>query len=119
VRGVDVDFRVKVWDGVFIGGELSTLVKGLASALRSHLAQYIVANQELMTDVQPKVIRTLRVPEYFANFRETGDSLACYLGCSIVAKPMFSDSASGTFISKMDYSQMGPRAIRDLVPTVL
>jgi actin-related protein 9 len=60
--------------------------KGLSAALRSHLELYIVSNLELMTDVQPKVIRTLRVPEYFANFRETGDSLACYLGCSIVAK---------------------------------
>lgn len=47
---------------------------------------YIVTSPELMTDVQPKFIRTLKVPEYFANFRETGDSLACFLGCSIVAK---------------------------------
>lgn len=28
VRDIDVDFRVKVWDGVFVGGELATSVKG-------------------------------------------------------------------------------------------
>lgn len=59
---------------------------GLAAAVRSHLEMYIVTSLELMTDVQPKFIRTLKVPDYFANFRESGDSLACYLGCSIVAK---------------------------------
>jgi actin-related protein 9 len=69
------------------------VVSGLAAAFRSHLALYVVANQELMTDVQPRIIRTLRVPEYFANFRETGDALACYLGCSIVAKVRHDASA--------------------------
>jgi len=36
--------------------------------------------------VQPKQIRIVRVPEYFAEYREKGDGLAAFLGSSIVAK---------------------------------
>jgi hypothetical protein len=36
--------------------------------------------------VQPKQIRTVKVPEYFADYREKGDGLAAFLGSSIVAK---------------------------------
>jgi len=35
---------------------------------------------------QAKVHRVLRVPEYFANYRERGDELSSFLGASIVAK---------------------------------
>ena len=37
-------------------------------------------------EVQPKQIRTVKVPEYFAEYREKGDGLAAFLGSSIVAK---------------------------------
>jgi actin-related protein 9 len=30
IRGVDVDYRLKVWDGLFITGEISSVVKGEA-----------------------------------------------------------------------------------------
>lgn len=40
----------------------------------------------MQNDVQPKVIRLVKVPEYFANFRELGDGLAAFLGSTIVAK---------------------------------
>jgi hypothetical protein len=36
--------------------------------------------------VQPKQIRIVKVPEYFAEYREKGDGLAAFLGSSIVAK---------------------------------
>ena len=39
-----------------------------------------------MNDVQPVQARTVRVPDYFAEFRERGDGLAAFLGASIVAK---------------------------------
>ena len=43
IRGVEVDYRLKAWDGVFVTGELSTLVKGEPSssqqANESHLAR--------------------------------------------------------------------------------
>jgi hypothetical protein len=41
--------------------------------------------------VQTKQIKTLKVPEYFAEYRESGEGYASFLGASIVAKvrPLF------------------------------
>jgi hypothetical protein len=44
------------------------------------------ADQHQHNEVQPKYIRTVKVPEYFAEYREKGDGLAAFLGSSIVAK---------------------------------
>lgn len=43
----------------------------------------------MQNDVQSKVVRLVKVPEYFANFRELGDGLAAFLGSTIVAKVGF------------------------------
>ncbi len=37
-------------------------------------------------EVQPRTIKTLRVPDYFAEYRDKGDGLAAFLGTSIIAK---------------------------------
>jgi len=58
---------------------------GLAIALQSRLAPYVV-NPELQTDVQPRSIRLLNVPEYYPEYRDTGEGYAAFLGSSIVAK---------------------------------
>lgn len=40
----------------------------------------------LNNEVQPRGVKTLRVPDYFAEYRDKGDGLAGFLGTSIVAK---------------------------------
>ena len=37
-------------------------------------------------EVQARSIKTLRVPDYFAEYRDKGDGLAGFLGTSIIAK---------------------------------
>lgn len=65
-----------------------TVCVGLGATLTARLASYMLGNQESaqMNDVQPVQARTVRVPDYFAEFRERGDGLAAFLGASIVAK---------------------------------
>lgn len=46
----------------------------------------MVFSADQLNEVQPRVIRTLKIPEYFAEYREKGDGLASFLGASIVAK---------------------------------
>lgn len=81
-----------------------------------------------------KAFTTAKVPEYFANYRDTGDGFAGFLGASIVAKvrkdsfyftrlispcrlPLqltFNDP-TGRFLSKADYAAKGPSAISELM----
>ena len=61
-------------------------MEGIAPALQTHLAPYILSNADQHNEIQPKLIRTVKVPEYFADYREKGDGLAAFLGSSIVAK---------------------------------
>ena len=39
-----------------------------------------------MNEVQPKSIRTLKIPEFYSEYREKGEGYAAFLGSSIVAK---------------------------------
>ena len=52
------------------------------------LGRYIVQNpeQQLMNEIQPKSIRTLKVPDFYSEYREKGEGYAAFLGSSIVAK---------------------------------
>lgn len=59
---------------------------GIGTALQSRLAPFILSNPDQQTDVQPRFIRVLTVPDYFAEYRDKGDGLAAFLGTSIVAK---------------------------------
>lgn len=101
---IEVDLRQYIWAGLFVTGELTNHVKGMASlyfkciteptlfaagigtALQSRLAPYILSNPDQQNDVQTRYIRVLTVPEYFAEYREKGENLAAFLGSSIVAK---------------------------------
>lgn len=58
---------------------------GIGVALQSRLAPFI-SSSDLQTDVQPRVVRVLSVPEYYAEYRETGNGYAAFLGSSIAAK---------------------------------
>ena len=59
----------------------------LGAALSGRLAPYILSAPDVQSnEVQPRTIRTLRVPDYFAEYRDKGDGLASFLGTSIVAK---------------------------------
>lgn len=68
---------------------------GLSATLTARLVPYMLGNQEnaQMNDVQPVQARAMRVPDYFAEFRERGDGLAAFLGASIVAKVCISSSS--------------------------
>jgi hypothetical protein len=54
-------------------------------ALQSRVAPYMV-NPELQSELQPRYARILAVPEYYHEYRDTGNGLACFLGSSITAK---------------------------------
>lgn len=45
-----------------------------------------MSNPELITDVQARAILIANVPEYYAEYRETGNGYAAFLGTSITAK---------------------------------
>ena len=51
------------------------------------MAPYILSAPDVQSnEVQPRAIKTLRVPDYFAEYRDKGDGLAAFLGTSIIAK---------------------------------
>ena len=51
------------------------------------LGRYIVQNPEQHTnEVQPKSVRTLKIPDFYSEYREKGEGYAAFLGSSIIAK---------------------------------
>lgn len=60
-------------------------IPGIGVALQSRLASFI-NNPELITDIQPRSIRVLSVPDYYAEYHKTGNGYAAFLGSSITAK---------------------------------
>jgi actin-related protein 9 len=108
VAKADVDIRQYLWQGLFITGDITRFVKGayrcvlvvcsiltsslgIGAGLQSRVSPFITASG-LDTDVQPKLIRVLNVPEYYAEYRDTGSGYAVFLGSSIVAKVRFAGS---------------------------
>ncbi|KAF9813445.1 hypothetical protein IEO21_05604 [Rhodonia placenta] len=119
VSRAEVDQRSYMWQGLFVTGEITKHVRGLGAALQTRLNAYMVFSADQLNEVQPRVIRTLKIPEYFAEYREKGDGLASFLGASIVAKIAFNDSAGKNFVSKTDYASQGPRAVLGMSPSLL
>ena len=58
---------------------------GIGVALQSRVAPFMV-NPDLQSELQPRYARILAVPEYYHEYRDTGNGLACFLGSSITAK---------------------------------
>jgi actin-related protein 9 len=112
IRLTDVDQRQYIWHGLMVTGDIATYVKGIAPALQTYLASFIPSSADQYNEVQPRQIRTVGVPEYFAEYREKGDGLAAFLGSSIVAKVTFHDGKN--FISKTDYAEKGPQAVLEM-----
>ncbi|KAG6381564.1 actin-related protein [Boletus reticuloceps] len=119
VSQTDVDQRQYIWQGLFVTGDLASRVKGIGTALQSRLSSFILGNPDQHNEVQPRSIRVVNVPEYFAEYREKGDGLAAFLGTSIVAKISFNDVQGKNFVSKLDYDEKGPRAVIDMSSALL
>ncbi|KAJ7224459.1 actin-related protein [Mycena pura] len=118
VAQTEVDQRQYIWGGLFVTGDITQHVKGIGVALQSRVAPFI-ANPELQTDVQSRSVRVLNVPEYFPEYRDTGNGFAAFLGASITAKITFNDSLGKNFVSKADYSIKGPRSVIEVAPALL
>ena len=103
VRLMDVEQRQYIWLGLVVTRGVATYVKGkvfvsslsyiyahphggIAQALQTHISSYILSNADQHNEVEPKQIRNVKVPEYFAEYREKGDGLAAFLGSSIVVQ---------------------------------
>jgi len=118
VNHVDVDQRPSVWQGVFVTGSITKDVRGIAVALQSRVASFMV-NPELQSELQPRYARILSVPEYYHEYRDTGNGFACFLGSSIAAKLIFNDNGGRNFVSKADYTAKGPHSIIEMTPALL
>ncbi|KAJ7695092.1 actin-related protein [Mycena rosella] len=118
VAQTEVDQRQYIWGGLFVTGDLTRHVKGIGIALQSRIAPFI-ANPELQTDVQARSVRVLNLPEYFPEYRDTGNGFAAFLGASITAKITFNDSMGKNFVSKADYTSKGPRSVIEMAPALL
>ncbi|OCH91003.1 actin-like ATPase domain-containing protein [Obba rivulosa] len=120
VAHTEVEQRAYIWQGLFVTGEITNHIKGLGAALQARLAPYILTSPDPQNnDVQTRSIRTLKIPDYFAEYREKGDGMASFLGTSIVAKLSFSDAQGKNFVSKSEYVNKGPRAILGMSPSLL
>ncbi|KAJ7623473.1 actin-related protein [Roridomyces roridus] len=112
VAQAEVDQRQYIWNGLFVTGTVTRHVKVASGSLH--------CQPELQTDVQPRAIRVLSLPEYFPEYRDTGNGLAAFLGASITAKITFINEPNArNFVSKADYSSKGPRAAIEMSPALL
>ncbi|KAL1943075.1 hypothetical protein VTO73DRAFT_4746 [Trametes versicolor] len=120
VNKTDVDQRNYIWQGLFVTGAITNHIKGLGLALSARVSPYILSAPDVLNnEVQPRGVKTLRVPDYFAEYRDKGDGLAGFLGTSIVAKLSFNDSGGKSFVSKADYVSRGPRTVLGQSPSLL
>ncbi|KAI0319639.1 actin-like ATPase domain-containing protein [Amylostereum chailletii] len=119
VGRVEVDQRQYIYNGLFVTGEIASLVKGIGAFLQQRLGPFVVTHEphHQNNDVQPRHVRLVKVPEYFAEFRDRGDGLAAFLGSSIVAKISFHDGKH--FVSKAEYTERGPKAVLEMSPSLL
>ncbi|KAG8950218.1 hypothetical protein FRC04_007852 [Tulasnella sp. 424] len=116
----DLKSRSAVCDAVQVTGKMSR-IKTLSTALVSQLTFFVPRDPiDLGNPTNPmipeirKAFTPAKVPEYFANYRDTGDGLSGFLGASIVAKLTFNDP-TGRFLSKADYAAKGPSAVSELM----
>ncbi|KAH9888940.1 actin-like ATPase domain-containing protein [Cubamyces lactineus] len=120
VARTEVDLRNYIWQGLFVTGAITNHIKGLGAALSARVSPYILsAPDPLNNEVQPRAVKTLRVPDYFAEYRDKGDGLAGFLGTSIIAKLSFNDSGGKNYVSKADYVSRGPRVVLGMSPSLL
>ena len=75
-----------------------------------------------MNEIQPKSIRTLKIPDFYSEYRDKGEGYAAFLGSSIVAKvgpsinnssPRFSDDGHGSLSSEGDVPRVSNQELRE------
>lgn len=110
---VPMERRVPLWESVIITGR-ATQTRGVAAELVHALSAYVTNDATEAAQVvgepnplQPRTVRALKVPDYFAAFKERMD-LAGYLGATIYAKLVFGDLSGRNYITKKQYSDGGP-----------
>jgi len=102
VATLDTTLRPIAWDGVFLTGDssvkslcdlfsdvnrkLTSEPSDLEAALHSRLMPYLIRDPENQLQAQPIALRMLKVPDYFAEYRDKGSLIASYLGACITGK---------------------------------
>lgn len=76
---------------VFCARADTDFLSGIGYALQSRLVPFLYSTEGSM-DIQPSGTRLLTVPDYYAEYRETGNGYAGFLGTSITAKARISIS---------------------------
>ena len=87
------------------------------------LGRYIVQNLEQHgNEIQPKPVRTLKIPDLYSEYREKGEGYAAFLGSSIVAKvgpsinylsQCFSDDGCASFFFEGDLPRVPKQKLRE------
>lgn len=105
--------RLPLWENLILTGPMA-LTRGLIAELTRTLSAYTTTESseasQAVGDPQPwkpHHVRALRIPDYFANFKERMD-LAPYLGATIFAKLVFGDLSGRNYITKRQYNEGGP-----------
>ncbi|KAE8270924.1 hypothetical protein A4X09_0g1408 [Tilletia walkeri] len=121
------DRRLTLWENLVITGA-PTRIKGFTPALTAACGVHVGSAAQgqgaggmlegeldgvgvvgLGPGTQPRNVRALKVPDYFAEFKDRTD-LAPFLGASIYTKLTLGNPAGTTFISKETYNERGPSA---------
>ncbi|KZT53406.1 actin-like ATPase domain-containing protein [Calocera cornea HHB12733] len=110
------DKRRPLWEGVLVTGELSN-VKGIAASVHARLQPYM-QTEEYDSAVPGAASRVLKIPEYFAEYRDRGEANAGFLGACIVAKVAFADPSGKNYVSKVDYNAKGPVSVLSNSPSL-
>ncbi|KAH8827986.1 actin-related protein [Flagelloscypha sp. PMI_526] len=108
---VDISQRQHIWQALFVTGDATKTIQGLGIALQSRV-QHHLTSEHIPTEIQPKVAKVINMPDYYAEYSKTGDAFAAFLGSSITCK-------GRTYVSKADYSSMGPRSVLVFSPALL
>ena len=105
--------RLPLWENLILTGPMA-LTRGLIAELTRTLSAYTTTESseasQAVGDPQPwkpHHVRALRIPDYFANYKERMD-LAPYLGATIFAKLVFGDLSGRNYITKRQYNEGGP-----------
>lgn len=112
-RVEDADRRPQLWENLIFTGQpakIKTIQIEAISALSDYVATEQTEAAQVLAEPNPlqaRNVRALRVPDYFAEFKDRTD-LAPFLGGTIYAKLVFGDPQAKAFITKQNYNEAGP-----------